>query len=244
MHRLAMVALFVLSSYAAATVAVEAHDVALTMVAANLGYQYAYLGPEDAVALTRPGVVILIRPGERLFDVNDRTETVDGPPPHFYQSDLYVSATFIGRLRQIASHYPLASLAERSEVAGRSNTDLDLPTQVNGAISALDVRQVPGQQELSVSGKGPANVPITLSLVGTFSSEIPDVVLTRTKVFTSNDGRFSADVSVAPGYFRGAYLTVVASSLPGVKPQSYRMVTQAPNADVSVPGEQEQRSIR
>lgn len=242
MHRLAMVAVLVLSTFSAATVAVEARDTALARVATELGYEYAYLGPEDAVELTRPGVVIVIRPGERLFEVNDRTEAIEGQAPHYYQSDVYVSEAFVARLRQIAAKYP--TVAPPSQSMGGSNPEENLPTRVNGAISALDVRQIPGTQELSVSGRGPANLPITISLVATFSSELPDTTLTRTRVFAGTDGRFRADVTIAPGYFRGAYVTVVASSLPGVRSQSYRLVMKAPNDDVQVPAEQEQRSIR
>jgi hypothetical protein len=187
--------------------------------------------------------VIVIRPGERLFEVNDKTEAIEGQPPHYYQNDVYVSEAFVGRLRQIAAKYPVMA-APSQPAGGPSNLEMNLPTRVNGAISALDVRQIPGSQDLSVSGKSPANLPITISLVATFSSEIPDTTLTRTKVFAGPDGRFRADVSIAPGYFRGAYITVVASSLPGVRSQSYRMVMKAANEDVQVPAEQEQRSIR
>jgi hypothetical protein len=72
-------------------------DASLTQVASSLGYTYSYLGPEDAVQLGRPGVTILVRPGEKLFDVNDRTESMGGSAPKFVQNDLYVSAQFVAR---------------------------------------------------------------------------------------------------------------------------------------------------
>jgi len=230
-------------AFAAVTpVAIEARgDVALSRVAVELGYAYSYLGPEDAVSLARPGVTILVRPGERLFDVNDRTEAMDGAAPRFYQNDLLVSPKFVARLRAIATLYPggmggpstLMSLPSRSSAA------------VTGSLSSLDVRQIPGSQQLDVSGKAPGpNLPITLTLIGTFSSEIPDTVLSRRQVFTDGDARFHTTFPVAPGYMRGAYLTMVASSVPGVASASLRFEVKAPNGDLSVPAEQPPRSIQ
>src|SRR5580704_12162228 len=80
-------------------------DVALHHIAEQLGYDYAYLGPEDAVTLARPGVTILLRPGQATFDVNDRTETTP-EAPHFYRDDLYVSQSLASQLAEIASRYP------------------------------------------------------------------------------------------------------------------------------------------
>jgi hypothetical protein len=119
------------------------------------------------------------------------------------------------------------------------------PSKVAGPIAEFVVRQIPGSQTLDVSGKAPApSLPITLTLVGTFSSEIPDVVLSRRQVITDEEGRFRTTVSIAPGYMRGAYLTLVASSVPGVASASLRLEVKAPNGDVSVPAEQTQKSIK
>ena|ERR1700693_536761 len=231
-------------AFAAVTpVAIEARgDVALSRVAAELGYTYAYLGPEDAVSLSRPGVTILVRPGERLFDVNDRTEAMDGVAPRFSRNDLFVSPQFIARLRAIATLYPggMGGASEVMPITTRSSS-----ATVTGPISLLDVRQIPGTQQLDVSGKTPApNMPITLTLVGTFSSEIPDTVLSRRQVFADADGRFRASVPIGPGYLRGAYLTLVASSVPGVASASLRFEVKAPNGDLSVPAERPPRSIQ
>jgi hypothetical protein len=235
-----------LASFAFAAVApaaIEARgDVALSRVAAELGYVYSYLGPEDAVSLSRPGVTILVRPGERLFDVNDRTEAMDGAAPRFSRHDFYVSPQFVARLRAIATLYP-------GGIGGPSSV-MAIPSQstsaaLTGSVSALDVRQIPGTQQLDVSGKAPQpNAPITLTLVGTFSSQIPDTVLSRRQVFADADGRFRASVPIGPGYMRGAYLTLVASSVPGVASASLRFEVKAPNGDISVPAERPARSVQ
>jgi len=244
-NRLAIGATLATAAFAAVTpAAIQARtDVALSQVAAELGYTYSYLGPEDAVSLARPGVTILVRPGQRLFDVNDRTEAMDGAAPRFSRNDLYVSEQFVARLRAIAARYGTQAPSGRSVVIA-SPIVPRLPA-VTGSISTLDVRQIPGTQEIAVSGKAPApNLPITLTLVGTFSSEVPDTVLSRRQVFTDADGRFYANVLVAPGFFRGAYLTLVASSVPGVASASLRFEVKAPNGAVSVPAEQTPRSIQ
>jgi hypothetical protein len=217
-------------------------DVSLSQAASSLGYTYSYLGPEDAVQLGRPGVTILVRPGERLFDVNDRTEAMGGPAPKFKENDLYVSEQFVGRLRAIAARYA-PNPATQIEVIRRPADYSDAAP--SGPITAFAVHQLPGTEHVEVTGKAPGpNVPITITLVGTYSSEVPDCVLTRRQVFSGPDGRFTANVSVTPGNIRGAYLTMVASSVPGVASASIRFEMKAPNAGLTVPFEQEPRSIR
>ncbi len=247
MNRFAMGVTLAAATFAAATnSAVEARgDVALAHVAAELGFTYAYLGPEDAVSLSRPGVTILVRPGERLFDVNDRTEAMDGPAPRFERNDLYVSDSFVARLKAIAITYSGDTSGSGRAITIARSSALTVAQSGSGPISGLDVHQVPGQQVVSVSGKAPApNLPILLTLVGTFSTEVPDAVLTRRQVTSDSDGRFYATVPIAPGYFRGAYLTMVASSVAGVASASLRFEMKAPNESASVPADQTPRSIR
>jgi hypothetical protein len=220
------------------------HEEALAKAAADLGYAYSYLGPQDAVELSRPGVTILVRPGERLFDVNDRTEAMDGPAPRFSHADLYVSDVFVARLKSIADRYPIQSNPDHAMVVTPSNPSDSAPMTGTGTIDALSVSQKPGTWLLNVAGKAPANLPVLITLTATLASELPDTVLSRTEVTPNPDGRFTAAVSVAPGYLRGAYITVVASSVPGVVAASKRVVMKAPNQDLSVPSEEVQKSIR
>jgi hypothetical protein len=233
------------------TVAAQARDYSLASVAAALGYTYAYLGPEDAVALSRPGVTIVIRPGERLYDVNDDTEAIDGPAPRFERSDLLVSDAFVVRLRQIAQRYPVQPgdrtvTAVTKPLPGALLSQANEPStaQATGAIGDLSVRQVPGTQKLAVSGKAPPNLPITLTLVGAFSAEIPDVVLSRTTVTSDASGSFEKTLSIAPGYFRGALLTLVASSVSGVTSASEQLEAKAPNGTTPIPADEVPKSDR
>jgi hypothetical protein len=226
-----------------ASFTLAAQDTALMQVATDLGYSYNYLGPEDAAALTRPGVTIVIRPGERLFDVNDRTEAMDGPAPRFALNDIYVSQSLIARLRQIAIKYPAATASDRAIVVTNPVTP-PRTASVRGAITNLTVSQIAGQQALAVGGKAPANLPVTLTLIGTFSSELPDVVLSRNLVTADTNGTFNSAIPIASGYYRGAILTLVASSYSGITSAKSSIQAKAPNADVSVPADASPRSIR
>jgi hypothetical protein len=236
-------ALFAFSAFLAPVAAVSAtNQVPLTQAAAQLGYSYAYLGPQDAVQLSRPGLIILIRPGEKLIDVNDRTEAMDTAPV-FIKDDLYVPGSFVDRLRQLANKFPVTAAPPSTEasvviVGPRSGQT------VHGGTISLSVRQLPGTQSLAVSGTAPPTAPITVTMKETFWSEVPDVVLNRDDVDTDSNGRFEAIVPVAPGYFRGGIITVVASSLPGVTTASAKIVLRPPNANVDVPAEDIPKAIR
>ncbi len=241
MNRFATGAALVAAIFATAPAAIAGHETPLSKAAAELGFQYSYLGPEDAVALTKPGVTIVIRPGELLFDVNDRTEAMDGSPPRFSHDDIYISDSLLSRLRQLAVRY---GVAPGSGVISITSGQGNGPAPISGAITGLSVVQVPGKQEISVGGKAPGNAPITLTLIGTFSIEVPDVVLSRHEVLADIDGTFKTAFSVAPGYYRGGILTLVASSVEGVSPAKAQIVMKAPNGNVSIPADQEPRSMR
>ena len=221
-----------------------AHETALAKVAAQLGYTYSYLGPEDAVALTRSGVTVVVRPGERLFDVNDRTEAMDGPAPRFSRDDVYVSDALVDRLRTIARFTAPAAIERREPVRYRDSQAAAAVAPVTGSITGLVVAQIPGQQAVSVAGKSPANVPITITLVSTMSSELPDTVLSRERISSDAHGSFATNVSIAPGYFRGSIITAVASSSPGVAPARARVEMRPPNQDLKIPADDLPRSIR
>jgi len=237
-NRLGVCAVLTLFLCSVAPAAVRAEQgTALQKVAADLGYRYAYLGPEDAVSLSRPGVTILVRPGSQVFDVNDRTESMRGPVPYFSLNDIYVFPEFIERLKQIAAKYPATPTGgERAVVVVDKNAQR-LPGRVSGAVTTLAIAQKPGQYSVLIDGKAPANLPITITLVATLSSILPDVTLSRTRTSTDADGRFHADVPIAPGYYTGAIISVVASSVPGITTRTTQIVMHIPNKNVVVPSD-------
>lgn len=210
-----------------------AHLTSLMQAAAELGYAYSYLGPEDAVALTKPGVTIVIRPGERLFDVNDRTEAMDGSAPMFSHSDIFITDALLARLRQISVKYPSQTTGDRAIVVQNGTA----VANATGSISNLTLAQVPGKLDIAIAGKGPGNLPVTLTLIGSFSQEIPDVILSRNEVVTDADGTFKTEISPSPGFFRGAILTLVASSVSGVSSAKAQIVLKAPNGTTNIPAD-------
>ena len=233
-----IVILAIASILAVAPASAQGKDVALHHIAEQLGYGYAYLGPQDAVALTRPGLTILLRPGETTFDVNDRTETTS-QAPRFYRDDLYVSPDLAARLGKIAAKYPRTQriVIVSQAMAGMSGG------MAHGAIS-LDVRQQPGSESVAVSGKAPPAVPITVTVMGTLSRDLPDVLVSRQEIASDALGRFQAIVPIAPNYFRGSILTLVASSVPGVTSARAQVTVGAPNGSVTPPVEQLPRSFQ
>jgi hypothetical protein len=236
-------ALFAFSAFLVPVAAISASsEVSLTQAAAQLGYGYAYLGPEDAVQLSRPGLIIVVRPGEKLIDVNDRTEAMDAAPV-FMKDDLFVTSSFVLRLRELASRFPTTA-APPSIEAPVVIVGPRVGETVHGGTISLNVRQLPGSQSLAISGSAPPSAPITVTIKETFWDEVPDVVLNRDDVDADNDGHFEAIVPVAPGYFRGGIITVVASSLPGVTTASAKIVLRPPNNGVVVPAQQIPKSIR
>ena len=223
-----------------ASVAFAAHQTPLMQAAAQLGYAYSYLGPEDAVALTKPGVTIVIRPGERLFDVNDRTEAMDGSAPQFSRSDIFISDALFTRLKQISAKYPSQTTGERAIIVQSGSS----VANVSGAIGQLNLSQVPGKHDINVSGRAPGNLPITLTLYATFTTQIPDVVVSRNEVVSDANGTFKTQISPASAYYYGGILTVVASSVSGVTSAKSQIVLKAPNDGTIVPNDLEQKSIR
>ncbi len=224
-------------SAAVLSVAAPAHsqvrEVPLARAATELGYSYTYNGFMNAAVVQRPGLTILVRPGQQLAELNDALVSLDAAPI-LLGGTMYVPASLVAQMKQLARQYPsAASLGERAIVV------VTQPT-ARGAVS-LDVRQLLGSYSLAISGKAPPSVPVTLTLIGTFSKDIPDVLLSRSEVASDVDGRFQAVVSVAPGFFSGGLLTLVATSLPGVTRASAQMVMEQPNWKVSVPGDSLQK---
>ena len=205
-------------------------------VAAQLGFAYRELGPENAVSLYRPGVTILIRPGEETYEVNDRTESTQ-TAPRFDRNGLYVSSALAKRLGQIARQYPNT---ERVIVVV---PQMHVPAAITGSIS-FDVQRLPGREALVVTGQAPPLAPITLTLTGTLSSDIPDVLVSRHLVAAAPDGSFAAIVPIASDYLRGSTLNVVATSVPGVRSARAQVDIAAPNGGVSVPVEQLPKSVK
>src|ERR1700722_13159382 len=108
MHRLAL--LFVAFALVFSSRPAIAGDdlVPLARLAPQLGYSYTWVASESAVALTRPGVYVLIRTGNPLYDVNDSVESTT-QIPQFRDNDIFIGPSLVARLRSLAGNSPHTS---------------------------------------------------------------------------------------------------------------------------------------
>jgi hypothetical protein len=206
--------------------AAAAQLVAVKSVAAHDGYQYAWSPDEANVVLSRAGIVVVLRPGALVYQVNDRNEVADAAPS-FSHGDLYVTPWLANHLEVLAQRYSSTAPQGTDRVAA---TD----PSAQGAIS-LEARQLQGAEAITVDGSAPPNAPVTITLLAIVSSEVPTILVSRHDVITDVSGRFGAVIPIASAYERGTILRVIATSLPGVGSASAQLVTGAPNDGVDVP---------
>lgn len=199
----------------------------LTAVAGRSGYNVQWLLPERSIRLYRPGLVVVIRPGATMYEVNDRVEFTD-VAPRYVNGDMLISSMLAARLGR------LAQMAAASTAAGRQTRYAPMPVMVSGPIS-LDVRPQLGSEAIAVSGHAPSGAPVTITLLATISADLPTVVLSRHDVQPDANGQFSAIIPTAPDYLRGSIIRVLATSFAGATPASATITVDAPNAGVTVP---------
>ena len=124
------------------------------------------------------------------------------------------------------------SLAAKKPAAPQLNV-----SAAAGSSTSLVLSQVPGSYHIAVSGKAPPSTPLVLTLFGTVSSDVPDVLVNRRAVVTDTAGNFSFEVAPAGDYFREGLMTVVAASPSGAIVARSQIVLKVPNAGLGVPNE-------
>ena len=195
----------------------------LMRVAESAGYVYSWSASASEVTLSRPGLSIVLRPGNRRYEINDRVEYAS-EPPIYENGDLVVPADVVTQLRMLAGRTPDARAMEGARTGPAS-----AQTTASGSLT-VKARAGTGRDSIVVDGTAPASVPVTLTLVGSISRDLPDVLLQR--ITLQSDGTFHATLPVAAGMPRGSYVTVKATSLPGVAPASARVTLAAPNPGI------------
>lgn len=200
--------------------------VPLERVASQAGYTYTWSPEGGSVILSRPGIVVDLRAGEHVYQVNNHLE-VTREAPRYAHGDLLVSPRLAAHLEALAVR--TASRRARPIAALSSNN-----RSVHGSLS-LEARQLQGAEAISVEGQAPAGAPVTITLLAIVSDDVPTIVVSRNDVVTDVNGRFGAVVPIAPAYERGTLFRVVATSSSGVSPASAQIVLGAPNQGVTVP---------
>ena len=215
------------------------HLTSLTDVAKKLGYTYAYLGPDEAVSLNRPGVSVIIRPGAPLFDMNDRTIPISGVVPVYSNGDIYVSSAMIGLLRHLAGPNAVIGHDAVADVQ-----PMGMHPRRPAVIDSLSAMHIEGDQALRVAGQASPYAAITLTLVAKLSRSIPDVVVSRLHVSADKSGSFSSRVPIAPVYFTGSLFTVVAATDADTSRSVTTTVSEFPNKHTTIPSEVMERGMQ
>lgn len=198
-----------------------ASGVSLQRLAVSAGYTVHWLGPERSVSLNRDGIVVVLRPGTVLYDVNTREEVADAAPVVTSTGDLVISNGLASRLRVLAKQASSMSDAPTGPVY----RVVEAPAR--GTI-AIDARQMSGRWALSVDGSAPRNARITLTLLATLAPDVPNALLQRSDVQADVNGRFSVVVPLSADYLAGSTVTLVATA-EGAPPATVRMVLDGPH---------------
>jgi hypothetical protein len=163
----------------------------LAKVARDLGYHYAYLPLENAVSLTRAGAVILVRPGDGFFTVNDRREPVYGTVPFYRRNDVVVSRAFEDEIRPFARYFRTAATPAPAA-----------PEVVDaGAVDRVAANFLPNENVVVVAGTATPGTHVSVILRAVLSQELPVVTLDGADIVADENGRFRARLNTAPNRF-------------------------------------------
>ncbi len=198
----------------------------LQRAAEQVGYAYAWSASASVVTLSRPGLTIVLRPGNRRWQINDRVAYASEAPV-YENGDLSVSGDVISELRALAGRYPVSRATEGTRIGSATSP------VASGSLT-LALRMVAGRDAIAVDGIAPgavpgSTIPVTLTLTGTLSRDLPSVTLQRVTLAT--DGAFHTTLALT-GMPRGSVVTVTATSLSGLAPASAHLTVGAPNPGV------------
>jgi len=232
MHRLALLVVAFALVFSSRSAIAGEDLVSLARVAPQLGYSYTWIPSESAVALTRPGVYVLIRTGNPLYDVNDSVESTT-QVPQFRNNDILIGRSLVARLRSLAANSAGNHPSESIAVSRR----LVASAPVHGALT-VSVSSAQTADAVVIAGTGPPSVPLTITLTADISREIPRVLLSRTYAETDKDGNFTARLSTAPLYFQKSTIHVAVTSLAGITEADTSFAVGLPNANLAHPVEE------
>jgi len=215
--------------------ATEQQLVPLATVAHTARLEYSWLAATRAVQLSGPGIVFVVRPGDNVYEVDDRVE-ITAVTPRYISNDIYVSTKLATHITQLARQaYDLVREQEAQAARAVSEEQQHLgAAELRGTI-VLNATPLQGAEALIVTGQAPAWAPVRITLLATLSSELPNVLLSRHDLTAGPDGKFQAIVPIASDYMRDSLIHVLATSSPGVISASTQLLVHAPNAGVQVP---------
>ena len=193
---------------------------------ATLILEYAWLAATRAVQLSGPGIVLVVRPGDNLYEVDDRVE-VTAVTPRYISNDIYVSQ------EACHTHHPTSTASARTRLLRRKHeqrAEVNAEQQQSlarrncAARSSSTSLQLKGAEAVLVTGDAPPTAPVRITLLATLSSDLPNVLLSRHDLTAGPDGKFQAIVPIAPDYMRDSFIHVLATSSPGVTSASAQLL--------------------
>jgi len=234
------VVLFVLGTLISTSYAGAASEqgVSLATVARVAHLEYTWLAATRAVQLSGPGIVLVVRPGDNVYEVDDRVE-VTAVTPRYTSNDIYVSSKLATHIIQLARQAQMLVSAQEAQAARMVSEEQQQQAGVAELVGTivLNVTPLQGAEALLVTGSAPPQAPVRVTLLATLSSDLPNVLLSRHDLTAGPDGKFQAIVPIASDYMRDTFIHVLATSLPGVTSASAQLLVHAPNEGVNVPVE-------
>jgi len=225
-----------LSAQGAAAAAEQGVPLATVAHAAHL--EYTWLAAMRAVQLSGPGIVLVVRPGDNVYEVDDRVE-VTTVAPRYTSNDIYVSqalATHITQLARQAQGLAAEQEAEAERLVSADQQQQPGVPELRGTI-VLNATPLQGAEAVLVTGYAPPTAPVRVTLLATLSSELPNVLLSRHDLTAGPDGKFQAIIPISPDYMRDTFIRVLATSSPGVTSASAQLLVMAPNTGTNVPSD-------
>ncbi len=210
-------------------------EVPLATVARDAHLEYTWLSVTRAVQLSGPGIVLVVRPGDNVYEVDDRVE-VTATTPRYISNDIYVSQKLATHIIQLARQAE-GLVSEQEAQAARLMSEEQQQAgaaELRGTI-VLNVTPLTGAEAVLVTGQAPPSAPVLITLLATLSSELPNVLLSRHDLTAGPDGKFQAIVPIASDYTRDTFIHVIATSTPGVTSATAQLQVHEPNAGVKVP---------
>lgn len=235
-YRQVVLPAFCLLLSAPCAAAVTEPGVPLATVAREAHLEYAWLSATRAVQLSGPGLVLVVRPGDNVYEVDDRVE-VTAVTPRYTSNDIYVSRTLATHITQLAreAYNQLSQQEAQAErIVSEEQQQQAGAALMHGTI-VLNASPLQGAEALILTGYAPPLAPVRITLLATLSSDLPNVLLSRHDLTAGPDGKFQAIVPIASDYTRNSYIHVLATSLPGVTSASAQVLVQAPNEGIHVP---------
>jgi len=236
-YRQVVLPIFCLLLSAPIAAAAAQREVPLATVARDAHLEYTWLAATRAVQLSGLGIVLVVRPGDNVYEVDDRVEVTAVTPRYIY-NDIYVSTTLANHIINLARQAQMVVSEQEAQLMNRMSEVQQQPgaAELRGTI-VLNATPLQGAEAILVTGSAPPNAPVRVTLLATLSSELPNVLLSRHDLTAGPDGKFQAIVPIAPDYMQGTFIHVLATSLPGVNSATAQLMVHEPNAGVSVPAD-------